>query len=114
MLRKINPLKLNKLQLRTLAIAQLLATSSDNSYRDELNGDATILYLPTLHGDHVHIGGNVIKSGDISGFTNPSVWKALERKGLARNDLVDVALTDSGLSYNTGVKGLFNLSADRK
>ena len=112
MFHKTNPLKLNKLQLRTLAIAQLLAASSENSYQDHLNGDATILYLPPLHGDHLHISGNVIKSGDISGFTNPSVWEALERKGLARNDLVAVALTDLGLIYNTGVKDLFNLSSD--
>ena len=114
MLYKTYPLKLNKLQLRKLAIAQLLASTSDNSYRDHLRSDVTIIPLPPLHNGHLHIGDNIINSGDISGFTNPSVWKILERKGLARNDLIAFALTDSGLSYNTGVKDLFNLPRDIK
>ena len=46
-----NPLKLNKLQLRTLALAQVLAR--DSGRLDEASGEVTLSSLPHPHGDHV-------------------------------------------------------------
>ena len=82
---KKNPLKLNKLQLRTLALAQLLAQDSANSSRDEATGAVTLLEIPVAHGDHFHIGELTVSKREASGLTNPSVWSALRRKGLAND-----------------------------
>ncbi len=43
---KKNPLKLNKLQLRTLALAQLLARDPSLARRDEATGVVTLLRIP--------------------------------------------------------------------
>ena len=44
-------------------------------------------------------------SRDASGLYNEAVWKALERKGLARAAFPQViALTPQGLAYETGVR----------
>ncbi len=40
---KRNPLKLNKLQLRTLTLAQLLAQDPDLAQRDEATGAITLV-----------------------------------------------------------------------
>ncbi len=68
MASKNNPLKLNKLQLRTLALAQVLARQDGLAQRDEGTGEITLLELPHPHGDHVHIGPFVVSSRDVSGF----------------------------------------------
>ncbi len=47
---KKNPLKLNKLQLRTLALAQLLAQDPSLASRDEATGVVTVLQIPHAHG----------------------------------------------------------------
>ena len=47
---KKNPLKLNPLQLRTLALFQELARYPDTSTKDEATGEVTISALPHLHG----------------------------------------------------------------
>jgi hypothetical protein len=102
---KNNPLKLNPLQLRTLALLQELARHPATSTRDAQSGEATITHLPHLHGDHVHIGALVVSARDASGFSNPSVWAALERKGLVRGSFPHAAitLTALGLAYDTGL-----------
>jgi hypothetical protein len=102
---KINPLKLNPLQLRTLALLQELARHPASSTRDPRTGETTITHLPHAHGDHVHVGELVVSARDASGFNNPAVWAALERKGLVRGDFPDAAvtLTAQGLAYDTGL-----------
>jgi hypothetical protein len=113
---KINPLRLNKLQLRTLALAQVLANDAKSSQRDDVTGEVTLLSLPQPHGDHVHIGGFVVASRDASGFANPAVWTVLARKGLTRpndpNGPMGVTLTVDGLNYDTGLSDRFAEASD--
>ncbi|NQV44943.1 MAG: hypothetical protein HQ501_08570 [Rhodospirillales bacterium] len=104
MAMKKNPLKLNKLQLRTLALAQVIAEDPALTHHDEGSGDVTLLSLPHAHGDHVHIGAFSVNVRDISGFSNLAVWAVLERKGLARHTTGEtVTLTVEGLAYDTGL-----------
>ncbi len=79
---KKNPLKLNKLQLRTLTLAQLLAQDPSLARRDEATGLVTLLQIPHAHGDHLHIGQFTVSTKEASGLSNPAVWSALVRKGL--------------------------------
>ena len=103
---KANPLKLNPLQLRTLTILQELAKDPSHALPPEPSGAVAITNLPHPHGDHFHVGSFVVSSRDASGLYNEAVWKALERKGLARAAFPQViALTAEGLGYVTGVRG---------
>lgn len=103
---KKNPLKLNKLQLRTLALAQILA--NDQKTTENPDDDVTILHLPHAHGDHVHIGKFTVSARDASGFSNPAVWTALTRKGLVRETTQPgVTLTGDGRAYDTGLSDKF-------
>ncbi len=105
MAHKRNPLKLNKLQLRTLLLFQELARHPETSTHDEQTGEVTLSTLPQAHGDHVHIGSFVVSSTDASGFSNEAVWRAMERKGLARSNFpLAITLTKEGLDYDTGLK----------
>lgn len=98
-----NPLRLNPLQAKTLALLQHLAklwgeTPPDGSDGIEVN------HFPHAHGNHFHIGGATVMSRDASGLTNESVWLALERKGLLRSSYpFSATLTLEGLAYDTGV-----------
>ena len=110
---KRNHLKLNPLQSRTLVLFQELARSPETSSVDEVTGEVTITLLPHPHGDHMHIGRYVVSARDASGFTNPAVWKALERKGLAKTDFpLRIVLTPSGLDYDTGLGELLMHDSD--
>jgi len=114
---KKNPLKLNKLQLRTLALAQVLAKEEGLARVNEASGEVTLLELPRAHGDHVHVGPFVVSSKDISGFSNPAVWTALARKGLTRANGaqatgVSVTLTPEGVGYDTGLGDKFIAPSD--
>ena len=110
---KTNPLKLNKLQQRTLALAQVLAADHSSSKTNEETGEATLLQLPHAHGSHVHVGPYTVAAKDASGFSNPAVWVVLERKGLARADgLACVVLTKEGQSYDTGLGEKFFTHSD--
>ena len=109
---KTNPLKLNKLQLRTLALAQVLANDPHTGVRGAASGEVTLMSLPRAHGDHVHIGGFMISTRDASGFANPAVWTALARKGLTRTGPMGVTLTAEGLNYDTGLGDRFAAAAD--
>ena len=101
---KNNPLKLNKLQLRTLALAQVLAHDTDIARHDEGSGDIQLLSIPRPHGDHVHIGRFTVSARDASGLSNPAVWRVLIRKGLARMDSPgNVTITSDGVTYDTGL-----------
>jgi len=100
-------MQLNTLQLKTLAILQELAVLNDWSRRDEASGEATILGVPHPHGDHFHVGSKVVMSRDASGLANEGVWKALERKGLAKAAVFprQLTLTAAGLGYDTSSIG---------
>lgn len=102
---KKNPLQLNALQLRTLALFQELARHPETG-APEADGAVRISYLPHAHGDHLHVGSLVVSARDASGFSNQAVWKALERKGLAKADFPStIMLTSQGLAYDTGLTG---------
>lgn len=110
---RINPLKLNNLQLRTLALAQVLAREPAVATRNEATGEVTLHRLPHPHGDHVHIGPFVVSAREASGFANPSVWVALERKGLAHGfSPLGVTLTSAAIEYDTGLGGQFLEESD--
>ncbi|MEK9724693.1 MAG: hypothetical protein VW405_14580 [Rhodospirillaceae bacterium] len=110
---KRNPLKLNNLQLRTLALAQVLARDDRVSRTHAASGDVTLLHLPHAHGDHVHVGPFVVSAREASGFANPAVWTALKRKGLARDDdPAGVILTADGVAYDTGLGDRFLVESD--
>jgi hypothetical protein len=113
MIPKNNPLKLNKLQLRTLALAQVLAGDPETSLKYEKNGCVALLNFPQGHGDHVHVGHYTVSSKDASGFSNPAVWIALERKGPSLPiGPMDISLTPSALIYETGLGDKFLISSD--
>ena len=110
---KKNPLKLNKLQLRTLTLAQLLAQDPNLAQQDEATGAVTLLQVPHAHGDHLHIGQFTVSTREASGLSNPAVWVALVRKGLARTDgPLAITLTVEGLSYDTGFGDRFLVPSD--
>src|ERR1700693_2075929 len=102
---KRNPLNLNALQLKTLALLQELArVAGKPAAKDEPDGVA-ITELPNPHGDHFHLGEAVVAARDATGLRNPSVWAALERKGLIRSKLPEaVILTPLGQEYDTGLR----------
>ena len=110
---KKNPLRLNKLQLRTLTLAQLLAQDPSLARRDEATGLVTLSQIPHAHGDHLHIGRFTVSTREASGLRNPAVWSALVRKGLARTDgPIAIALTAEGVSYDTGFGDRFAVPTD--
>ncbi len=113
MATKKNPLKLNALQLKTLALLQELARNPQTSSRVEETGEVVITNIPHPHGDHFHIGGKLVFARDATGLRNPSVWVALARKGLARYDYpLAIMLTSAGLEYDTGIADRILLGAD--
>jgi hypothetical protein len=103
--------KLNSLQNKTLALFQELAKSEETSTKIERSDDVSIMYLPTPHGDHFHIGHFVVSAKDASGFSNEKVWQALERKGFAKAEFpFRIVLTKAGLEHDTGLMGSFDHS----
>ncbi len=102
---KRNPLKLNALQLKTLAILQELAELPDCGRPDAASGGTVLAYLPQPHGDHFHLGENGVLASNATGLRNPAVWRALARKGLVGPDIPDALMvTAQGLAYETGVR----------
>lgn len=101
---KRNPLGLNPLQLKTLTLLQHLAGLSDFSQPADEPGGVVLTRLPYPHGDHFHIGEAVVAARDATGLRNPSVWTALERKGLIRSTPPTAVLTASGRDYETGLR----------
>ncbi len=99
---KTNPLKLNKLQLRTLAVLQELARHEETSTRIEESGEVLITMLPRPHGNHIHVGRRIVMTKNASGLWNEAVWRALERKGLASQDYpVAIRLKAAAIDYDT-------------
>lgn len=102
---KRNPLNLNPLQLKTLTLLQELARVAGKPAAEDAAGGLAITELPNPHGDHFHLGGAVVAARDATGLRNPSVWAALERKGLIRPKLPEaVILTALGQQYDTGMR----------
>jgi hypothetical protein len=103
--QKRNPLNLNPLQLRTLTLLQELARTAGKPTPENEEGGLAITELPHAHGDHFHLGEVVVAARDATGLRNPSVWAALERKGLIRPKLPEaVILTPLGQEYDTGLR----------
>lgn len=102
---KRNPLRLNNLQLKTLAILQELARDPAITRREEATGGIQITAIPAPHGDHFHVGDKVVMARDATGLGNEGVWLALIRKGLAGAGAFPstIVLTPAGLGYDTGV-----------
>ena len=102
---KHNPLNLNPLQLKTLTLLQELARIAGKPAAEDESGGVAITELPDPHGDHFHLGEAVVAARDATGLHNPSVWAALERKGLIRPQLPHaVILTALGHEYETGLR----------
>ncbi len=102
---KRNPLNLNPLQLKTLTLLQELARIAGKPAPEDAAGGLAITELPHAHGDHFHLGEAVVAARDATGLHNPSVWAALERKGLIRPQLPEaVILTPLGQEYDTGLR----------
>ncbi len=103
MAARVNPLKLNPLQAKTLALFQELARHPEISSRLE-SGEVFLNALPQPHGNHFHLGSKVVSTSDATGLGNPNVWAVLERKGLIRGQFPGaVALTADALTYDTGI-----------
>lgn len=96
-----NPLKLNALQAKTLAILQEVGRGGGEPLAD---GGVAISRPPHAHGDHFHVGSAVVMAKDATGLANPAVFSALQRKGLiARGDDGRLVLTPAAVAYDTGV-----------
>lgn len=101
---RANPMRLNPLQLKTLAILQALARES--AFADPPDGEGTVRIraLPHPHGDHLHIGQVVVLARDATGLANPNVYNVLARKGLIlAGPAGEPVLTPAGLGYETGI-----------
>ncbi len=103
---KNNPLKLNPLQLRTLALIQELAKVPDLAEPIGDTGAVRLTQLPHPHGNHFHVGSKVVATSDATGLHNAAVWVALERKGLTQGQYpYMVVVTPEGLTYDTSGAG---------
>jgi len=103
---KKNPLKLNALQLKTLAILQQMARSPNHAQPGEEEGSVLVTNFPSAHGNHFHVGDAVVLARDASGLGNPNVFAILERKGLIRSlHPMGALLLPEALAYETGVDG---------
>ncbi|CAK0749009.1 MarR family transcriptional regulator [Azospirillaceae bacterium] len=101
---KKNPLKLNSLQLKTLALLQAFARLPGYAIEAEEPGAVRFPKLPHPHGDHFHVGGALALTRDATGLHNPSVLLALSRKGLIHVDAAhEVILTANGGAYDCGL-----------
>jgi hypothetical protein len=99
-----NPKKLNRLQLKTLAILQAMAQDQWLANPPDADGTVLIHSLPHAHGDHLHVGSTVVRARDATGLGNPNVMTALVRKGLVLGGIPGPPiLTAEGLGYETGI-----------
>ncbi len=102
---KRNPLKLNKLQLKTLTLLQELARLPDMATPNAETGEVLITGFPSPHGNHFHLGSHVVMGRDATGLRNEAVWRALNRKSLAYGTFpIALTLTKAGIEYETGLQ----------
>ena len=102
---KRNRKKLNKLQLRTLAILQSFA-ENNIAGPGENDGEIRLSQIPHPQGDHFHVANGIVITKDATGLCDRGVWAALDRKGLMRTGVFPftTTLTTEGLDNDTGVK----------
>ena len=103
---RINPLKLNPLQFKTLALLQIAAQEPELGEILAETGEARLTRLPHAHGDHFHIGDKLLSGADATGLNNRAVFVALERKGLIRGEQQALVITKEGMQYDTSTAGL--------
>lgn len=104
MAERTNPLKLNTLQQKTLALLQAIAKVEGLAEPPDADGVVLIRQLPHAHGDHFHIGSAVVRGSDATGLHNHNVYNVLARKGLILAGPQGMPmLTPAGLAYDTGV-----------
>jgi hypothetical protein len=102
MAQKRNPLKLNKLQLKTLTLLQELARLPDMATPNSETGEVHITGFPPAHGNHCHMGPYLVMGRDATGLRNEAVWSALNRKALAYGTFpISITLTPAGVAYET-------------
>ena len=105
MVPKSNPLSLNPLQRKTLALLQALSVDPGCAQPDPVTGNVKIGRFPVIHGSHFHVGDQVVMAKDATGLTNEAVWRALERKGLGVAEFpYSITLTPAGLAYDSGMQ----------
>ena len=99
---KRNPLKLNKLQLKTLTLLQEIGKLPELSTKDDATGSITISGLPSAHGNHFHLGPYLVSGKDATGLRNEAVFAALTRKNLTGGFFPNfITLTPEGVAYET-------------
>ncbi|MBE7638534.1 hypothetical protein GUA87_16880 [Sneathiella sp. P13V-1] len=109
----VKKIKLNPLQSKTLVLLKVLARDDNTSIADAAEGGRKILSLPHAHGNHMHVGEFVVSAKDASGLTNPSVWKALARKGFVKDNWPnEMVITKAGLEFSTGLEDKFMSVSD--
>ncbi len=100
---KINPAKLNPLQLKTLTLLQAIARLPDAS-KPTPEGDTEITAFPHAHGDHFHLGRScrVVARRHRSG--EPECVECPDPQGPAQERVAaQIALTPEGAAYDTGI-----------
>ena len=100
---RTNPLKLNRLQCKTLALLQTLAALPRYAIQGPGEGETVIASMPPAHGDHFHLGPWIVMARDATGLGNSSVRAALIRRGLVRDAAGRTVLTAAGKDYETGM-----------
>ncbi len=100
-----NPLKLNRLQCKTLVLLQALAGLPRYATPGPEEGEAVIASMPPAHGNHFHVGPYIVFARDATGLRNSAVFAALLRRGLLRDAGGRTVLTAAGRDYETGVAG---------
>lgn len=86
-------------------------TSSENIE----TGEVMISNLPKPRGSQFNCGDSIVLTKNSTGLTNESVWKALERKGLARSFFpLGIAITTNGMNYDTGLSKLILIKPLKK
>ena len=100
---RANPLKLNRLQCKTLALLQALAELPRYATPGPEEGETVISSMPPAHGNHFHLGPYIVFARDATGLANRSVFTALIRRGLVRDAGAGTVLTAAGKDYETGV-----------
>lgn len=109
-MQRVNPLKLNTLQLKTLVLLQELARHKETAQPAPAEagageGAVMLTQFPHAHGNHFHIGDYVCAGADANGLRVEPVWIALQRKGLAKSFFPQaIILTKDGIDYETGIK----------
>jgi hypothetical protein len=110
---KRNPLKLNKLQLKTLTLLQAIAQQPDMATPDPSSGAVTISGLPHAHGNHFHLGPYLVDGKDATGLRNEAVFAALTRKNLTGGFFPQyITLTGEGVAYETNMADQILRTAD--